>query len=196
MPLAQTSAKESQFYSAHDSFAAMVMQVSSTSVNRDRQPVPAIETLPSSTQPNRPSPAMAPPAPSQLESSLLSRKRPLSSIGYNYQAHITGAVLFDGNGLPQEYFTTSQITLENWEQLIFQLLGLRWLLMSSLNFDSFGFARASSGNHTAVLLRQRETYLALLTENLQGKVYDLECRQWLSGFDLADLRRDQRFQSF
>ncbi len=137
-----------------------------------------------------------PPAPSLLEGTLLPRDRPLHSESYNYQAHITGAVLFDSNGLPQEYFTTSQNSLENWEQLVFQLLGLRWLLMSSLNFDSFGFARASSGHHTAVLLRQRETYLALLTENLQEKVYDLEYRQWLFSFKLSDLRSDERFQSF
>lgn len=158
----------------------MVTQVSSTSVNRDRPSVPAI----------------APPAPSPLENSLLRRQRPIHFEGYNYQAHITGAVLFDSNGLPQKYFTTAQLSLDNWEQLIFQLLGLRWLLMSSLNFDSFNFARASSGHHTALLLRQRETYLALLTENLQGKIYELEFRQWLSTFDLAQLKHDERFQSF
>jgi len=115
---------------------------------------------------------------------------------YSYRAHVTGAVLFDSNGLPREYFTTAQLTLENWEQLIFQLLGLRWLLMSSLSFDHFSFARASSGHHTAVLLRQRESYVALLTENLQGKIYDIKFRQWLSTFDLTTLRHDERFQSF
>lgn len=186
---------------APDSFAAMVTQVSSTSIHRDRQSIPAIATVPSSITPaskqlQRPRPAMAPPAPSQLENSLLLPQPLDSDAGYDYQAHITGAVLFDNNGLPQEYFTTSQNSLENWEQLIFQLLGLRWLLMSSLNFDSFGFARASSGGHTALLLRQRETYLALLTENLQGKIYDLEFRQWLPTFELAQLRSDGRFQSF
>ncbi len=174
----------------------MVTQVSSNSVNRDRQPRPAIATAPSPSPPHRTCSTLVPPASSQLESSLLWRKQPCNPVGYNYQAHVTGAVLFDNNGLPQEYFTTAQISLENWEQLIFQLLGLRWLLMSSLNFERFGFARASSGHHTAVLLRQRESYLALLTENLQDKIYDLEYRQWLSAFELTELRRDQRFQAF
>ncbi len=189
----------------------MVTQVSSTSLDRNpalsgdfHRPAAAIATAPTparsvasaQTTVSRPLPLTPPPPPSQLANGLLRQPRSSPPEIYNYQGHITGAVLFDCNGLPQEYFTSTQISLENWEQLIFQLLGLRWLLMSSLKIDNFGFARASSGNHTAVLLRQRETYLALLTENLNNKVNELEFRQWLSKFELAELRRDDRFQSF
>lgn len=187
----------------------MVTQVPSASLDRNpalsgdsHRPAAAIATAPvparstAQSQIRVPHPLTPPPPPSQLANGLL--RQPCSSPpeAYNYQGHITGAVLFDSNGLPQEYFTSTQISLENWEQLIFQLLGLRWLLMSSLKMDNFGFARASSGNHTAVLLRQRETYLALLTESLDDKVYDLAFRQWLAKFELAELRHDDRFQSF
>lgn len=179
---------------AQDFFAAMVTQVSPVSTSSDVKVTSAI----ASTKPLKPESAIMPPQPaSPLASSLLCCPSNASSAAsYNYLAHITGAVRFDSNGLPQEYFITSQISLENWEQLIFQLLGLRWLLMSSLQLDRFGFARVSSGHHTAVLIRQRETYLALLLENLQDKIYDLEFRQWLSQFELAALRSDERFQSF
>jgi len=203
----------------------MVMQVSSVSTFRDRDSDSAVTTVPAPQDFSQSHPENTPLPPPQLHSphphsshlqrpttqnhsspSTASRAKSTGLTNkilegsdyeqYSYRAHVTGAVLFDGNGLPREYFTTTQLTLENWEQLIFQLLGLRWLLMSSLSFDRFSFARASSGHHTAVLLRQRESYVALLTENLQGKIYDIKFRQWLSTFDLTTLRHDERFQSF
>lgn len=118
----------------------------------------------------------------------------------DYRAYLTGAMLFDANGLPLEYFTTAQLSLERWEQVIFQLLGLRWLLMDALALGDCRFAQASCGAYSAILIRQREAYVALLAENLQQRECDPQFRpgfqQWLDQFELVQLRGDRRFRAY
>lgn len=123
------------------------------------------------------------------------------SAGNAYYERIAGAVLFDSNGLPQEYFTALQSQDISWEQAVFQVLGLRWLLMSSLQLEGFNYAKVSCNRYLAFVLRRRDYYMALLFRKpLDSALTDAdsppEFVNWLRGFEVQTLRTDPRFQNF
>ncbi|MBF2025976.1 MAG: hypothetical protein IGS48_04305, partial [Oscillatoriales cyanobacterium C42_A2020_001] len=68
----------------------------------------------------------------------------------SYMNDVIGAAIFDLNGLPKEYFTTSDNSNMGWVQTIFQALGLRSLLISSLQLEGFHYATIQGLEHCAI----------------------------------------------
>lgn len=120
-------------------------------------------------------------------------KNSASYTSLSYDSWIVGAVLFDWNGLPQEYFVDSQRTTIPWEQAVFQVLGLRWLLMSSLRLEGFSYAKVACQGYVAFIIRKRENYVALLLDRDSQSCTDLAFMEWLYRFDVTDLRNHPRF---
>ncbi|MBD2019954.1 hypothetical protein H6F43_07100, partial [Leptolyngbya sp. FACHB-36] len=95
-------------------------------------------------------------------SDLRSQTRLPSDLSMSYPDRVVGAAVFDLNGLPKEYFTTSDSTGMGWVQTIFQALGLRSLLMSSLQLEGFHHATIHGEEYSAIVVKQRAHYTALL----------------------------------
>lgn len=113
----------------------------------------------------------------------------------SYYDCVVGAVVFDWNGLPQEYFVTPESERLPWEQAVFQMLGLRWLLMSYSRLGGFYHARVSCQDYTAFVIRQREYYMAILLERSEARDRDPAFMEWLRAFEVSYLRSDPRFQN-
>jgi hypothetical protein len=91
----------------------------------------------------------------------LTPQTPKTSSMLNLDA-ILGAAVFDLNGLPKEYFITDESSDTSWVQTIFQVLGLRSLLISSLQLEGFCHATIRGTEQWAIVVKQRSYYLALL----------------------------------
>ncbi|WP_171574266.1 hypothetical protein [Leptolyngbya sp. Cla-17] len=112
----------------------------------------------------------------------------------SYLDDIIGAAIFDLNGLPKEYFTTLESTNMSWVQTIFQALGLRSLLMSSLQLEGFHHATIEGQEYLAVIVKQRTQYTALLLRPI-----DDECSgsflKWIQNFQTDTLKQHSRFRA-
>ncbi|MEB3359802.1 MAG: hypothetical protein VKK04_23960 [Synechococcales bacterium] len=106
---------------------------------------------------------------------------------------IIGAAVFDLNGLPKEYFTTIDNTDVSWVQTIFQALGLRSLLMSSLQVDGFHYATIHGLRHRAIVVKQRTRYIALLVNKVHFDDLADSIIDWMQEFDASRLKTDPRF---
>lgn len=109
---------------------------------------------------------------------------------------ILGVAIFDLNGLPKEYFVTKENNSTNWVQLVFQALGLKSLLMSSLKVEGFQHISIDYGNRTAIVVRAKDDYVALLlseplkfASTKQGDQFS----QWVRHFERNLLRKNERF---
>lgn len=80
---------------------------------------------------------------------------------------ILGIAIFDINGLPREYFVTEENPGTGWVQIVFQALGLRSLLSSSLELEGFHQITIALEETTAIVVRRRQDYIAL---QFKGKV--------------------------
>lgn len=109
-----------------------------------------------------------------------------------YINDVVGAAIFDLNGLPKEYFTTSENDSMGWLQTIFQALGLRSLLMSSLQLETFHHAVIEGSGYYAIIVKQRTAYSALLLKQTSDISPDLI--QWAQIFEPEALRTNPRFQ--
>ena len=85
----------------------------------------------------------------------------LHDLGFDIQA-ILGAAVFDCNGLPKDYFTSADYQDISWVQTAFQALGLRSLLISSLQLDTFHYAIVHGTQYCAVVTKQHEGYVAII----------------------------------
>jgi hypothetical protein len=134
-----------------------------------------------------------PPTSHRAASNALSH-RPVAPVDYGDR--IAGAVLFDNTGFPHEYFICDRPTGISWEQTVFQVLGLRGLLMSSLRLEGFRYAKVSCCDHTAFIIRKRENYMALLLtqEQEENALHDPHFLHWLQDFEVSHLRTNPRFQ--
>ena len=103
-----------------------------------------------------------------------------------------GAAVFDLNGLPREYFTTDGTNM-SWVQTIFQALGLRSLLISSLQLEGFHHVIIYGAEACAVVVKQKTHYIALLIQQ-PAQAIDQELIQWLQSFQLNELRQNARFR--
>lgn len=74
---------------------------------------------------------------------------------------ILGVAIFDLTGLPREYFVTEENPTTGWVQIVFQALGLRSLLSSSLELDGFHQITINLEETTAIVVRRRQDYIAL-----------------------------------
>ncbi len=115
---------------------------------------------------------------------------------HSYINDILGVAIFDINGLPREYFTTPESNGMNWVQTVFQSLGLKSLLMSSLRVDGFRQATIRTTQHCAVVVKQRDHYIALLMPHNDMSLKLIQNRQfsaWLEKFETKVLRSHERF---
>ena len=81
---------------------------------------------------------------------------------------ILGVAIFDINGLPREYFITEENPTTSWVQIVFQALGLRALLASSLELEGFQQITIRLEETTAIVVRRRQDYIAL---QFKGKLF-------------------------
>ncbi|MEB3338208.1 MAG: hypothetical protein VKJ46_12155 [Leptolyngbyaceae bacterium] len=111
-----------------------------------------------------------------------------------YFDFIVGAAIFDLNGLPKEYFTTGDNDNLSWVQTIFQALGLRSLLMSSLQLEGFHYAMVHGGGYSAIVVKQPSRYFALLVRKTESGAVNNSFLQWLQELEPSTLRANARFQ--
>lgn len=111
---------------------------------------------------------------------------------------ILGVAIFDTNGLPCEYFVTDQNPSTRWVQLVFQALGLRSLLASSLALEGFQQMAIRLEETTAVVVRRRQDYIAL---QIKGQVALENETEWpslmalIDTLDLATLNEHSHFKA-
>lgn len=110
-----------------------------------------------------------------------------------YTDHIVGAAIFDLNGLPKEYYTTAVSSDMSWVQTIFQALGLRSLLMSSLQLEGFHHATIYGTEYCAVVVKQRSYYTALLVQQ-KDDIINENFIQWVQNFQHTELKDNPRFR--
>lgn len=113
----------------------------------------------------------------------------------SYADHIIGAAIFDLNGLPREYFATEDNNNMSWVQTIFQALGLRSLLMASLQLEGFHHVAIYGDEHCAIIVKQRVHYTALLLNHNDFDATNDRFIQWVHTFQLSDLHNNPRFQA-
>jgi hypothetical protein len=113
----------------------------------------------------------------------------------SYPDSVVGAAIFDLNGLPKEYFTTGESTNINWVQTIFQALGLRSLLMSSLQLEGFRHAVIHGSGYCAIVVKQKAHYIALLICQTELKTITDSFIQWVQDFEPAELKANPRFHA-
>jgi hypothetical protein len=109
---------------------------------------------------------------------------------------ILGVAIFDLSGLPREYFITPENDSTTWVQLVFQALGLKSLLMSSLKLEGFFHISIGFGQQTALVVRTKDTYVALLLQdkmNFASVEQADRFSQWVRNFEQKLLRQNQRF---
>lgn len=111
----------------------------------------------------------------------------------SYTDAIIGAAVFDLSGLPKEYFTTSENGDISWVQTIFQALGLRSLLMSSLQVDGFHHAIIHGTSYCAIVVKQRVRYIALLVRREDFVQMSQSFIQWMQNFEPVILTANPRF---
>ncbi len=111
----------------------------------------------------------------------------------SYPDYIVGAAIFDLNGLPKEYFTTAENTNMSWVQTIFQALGLRSLLISSLQLEGFHHATIYGTDYCAVVVKQKAHYTALLVKQ-QDDIVNPTFIQWVQNFPMTELKQNPRFR--
>ena len=109
----------------------------------------------------------------------------------SYSKSVLGAAIFDLNGLPKEYFATPEDDNMSWVQTIFQALGLRSLLMSSLQLEGFHHATILGIDYSAVVFKQKTYYIALLMQ--PHTMIDAAFMGWVQTFEPDALKTDPRF---
>jgi len=111
----------------------------------------------------------------------------------SYMDDVIGAAIFDLNGLPKEYFTTPDTSNMSWVQTIFQALGLRSLLISSLQLEGFHHATIQGLEHCAIVVKQRTHYIALLLKYSVEEV-PADMIEWACAFEPEWLRDNPKFR--
>lgn len=127
-----------------------------------------------------------------LTNTVLKSSLRLANSSKSHIDEIIGAAIFDLNGLPREYFTTSEDM--SWVQIIFQSLGLRSLLMSSLQLEGFHHVMIQGNGYCAVVVKQRSHYAALLLQQQGEEISDCLV-EWAQSFQLSALREHPRFHA-
>jgi hypothetical protein len=110
--------------------------------------------------------------------------------------NIIGVAIFDFSGLPREYFITADNESTSWVQIVFQALGLKSLLMSSLKLEGFSHICIELSGQTAIVVRTKEEYVALLMRHpLTFSTAQESDRfsHWVRQFEQRLLRQHKRF---
>jgi len=112
----------------------------------------------------------------------------------SYLDLMLGAAIFDLNGLPKEYFITSESSGMEWVQAIFQALGLQSLLISSLQLEGFQHVTIRGIDYCAIVVKQKAYYVALLLAQPFCDLPNDQFLQWARTFNPQDLSQHPRFQ--
>jgi hypothetical protein len=110
--------------------------------------------------------------------------------------NILGVAIFDFSGLPREYFVTADNESTSWVQLVFQALGLKSLLMSSLKLEGFSHIAIELEGQTAMVVRTKDKYVALLLRHPLTFTTVQESDRfshWVRQFERQLLREHDRF---
>lgn len=110
--------------------------------------------------------------------------------------NIVGVAIFDFSGLPREYFVTADNESTSWVQLVFQALGLKSLLIASLKLEGFSHICIELDQQSAIVVRTKEEYVALLTRQplIFATVQESDrFGHWVSQFEHRLLREHSRF---
>jgi len=113
--------------------------------------------------------------------------------GSSYMDMILGAAIFDLNGLPREYVIANEVKNMSWVQTIFQALGLRSLLMSSLRLEGFHHVTIYSKDHCALVVKQKTQYTALLINQTQSTPVSKAFIEWAQNFQPEQLKLNPLF---
>ncbi|MCS6813039.1 MAG: hypothetical protein NZ772_05630 [Cyanobacteria bacterium] len=113
---------------------------------------------------------------------------------FDYMQDVIGAATFDLNGLPKDYYLTEESSHINWVQTIFQALGLRSLLMSSLQLEGFQHAVVNGSDYSAIVVKQPARYVALLMRHTESTTITPAFIHWVQEFDPSRLCSDERFR--
>lgn len=111
---------------------------------------------------------------------------------------ILGVAIFDQSGLPREYFVTKAEPDTVWVQIVFQALGLRSLLASSLQLEGFQQITIRLENATTIVVRRRQDYMAL---QFKGKLNFTSQQDWerltalINGLDPVKLKEHPHFST-
>jgi hypothetical protein len=122
-----------------------------------------------------------------------------SSLPLSHDRWIVGAAVFDWTGLPIQYFVSMDTIILSWEEAVFEALGLQALLLKFLKLEGFSSARVISHPidgvcYSAMVMRRREHYLALLIDDRELCLENPEFRAWLNRFEAVQLKDNPRFQ--
>ncbi len=112
-----------------------------------------------------------------------------------YVDAVIGAAIFDLSGLPKDYFTTAENSDISWVQTIFQALGLRSLIMASLQVDGFRHAAIHGTGYCAIVVKQRVRYVALLVRRDDFAAFADSFLLWMQTFEPGLLTSNSRFNS-
>ena len=108
---------------------------------------------------------------------------------------ILGAATFDLSGLPREYFVScsarQQIT---WVQTIFQVLGIRSLLNSSIKLEGFSHAAVKGEQYHALVVKQPNGYFAILTAPNDPALKDPAMISWVRQLNPTRFKKNPEFQ--
>lgn len=110
---------------------------------------------------------------------------------------ILGVAIFDINGLPREYFVTAENPSTGWVQIVFQALGLRSLLASSLELEGFYQITIRLAETTAIVVRRRQDYIALQFKgklSLQNPADSERLTALINALDPDKLRQHPHFK--
>ena len=110
---------------------------------------------------------------------------------------ILGVALFDLNGLPREYFVTAKNPTTDWVQIVFQALGVRSLLASSLELKDFRQVTITLKTTTAIVVRRPEDYIALKFDGqllLNSQANQEQLRQLIGALNSDVLQQHPHFR--
>jgi len=111
-----------------------------------------------------------------------------------YLGSVVGAAVFDLSGLPREYLVTDEVDNVGWVQTVFQALGLRSLLMSSLQLDGFHYASTCADGYRAIVVKQKDQYIALLLKPEHSHPVTQDLINWARTFDPDELKLYPQFR--
>jgi hypothetical protein len=122
------------------------------------------------------------------------RKKSQMSESLDYQNQAVGAAIFDQSGLPGDYFVKSDGSQYiAWVQTVFQVLGMRSLLASSLKLEGFSHTLIRGKAFTALVVKQPKGYLALLFQGA-NLAMDANLLAWAKQLDSKQLKSNQNFR--
>lgn len=110
---------------------------------------------------------------------------------------ILGVALFDLNGLPRDYFVTEASPTTSWIQIVFQALGLRSLLSSSMSLGDFQQITIQLKDTTAMVVRRQQDYIALQFREkvtLHSQADEELLLQFIGALNLEQLRQHPHFR--